>query len=230
MATMKKIIAILFVFTATATAAPEGQRSSKEYQETISAGEALKKLQDGNARFLAGKPLHPHEARAWRNGLESGQHPFAVVLGCSDSRVTPELIFDQGFGDLFTVRVAGNVVDIDVTASIEYAVDHLGTHLILVMGHTNCGAVTAMLDLLDNPSDESAEIVSLLYRIEPAAVGISNDMPRQKRINQVIQRNVSLAVRRLSRVPDLRKRIKTGEIKIIGAVFDMHTGKLEVLE
>ncbi|NOX55243.1 MAG: carbonic anhydrase [Planctomycetes bacterium] len=201
-----------------------------EKGQGISAEEALKRLQEGNARFVAGTPRHPHEARQWRSRLEKGQHPFAVILGCSDSRVPPELVFDQGFGDLFVVRVAGNVVDTDVTASIEYAVDHLGTRLILVMGHSHCGAVTAALDLLGHPDGEPAEIVSLLYRMEPAVMGLPKELPREQRIERAVSRNVQRSVQRLSRVPDLRRKIKANTIQIVGAVFDMHTGKVGLLK
>lgn len=227
--TIKKFItAILLVLIASATANP-ADRSPKQTNETVDAIHALKRLQDGNARFVAGKPQHPHETSAWRHTLEKEQHPFAVVLGCSDSRVPPELVFDQGFGDLFVVRVAGNVVDTDVTASVEYAIDHLNTQLIVVMGHSHCGAVTATLDHLANADGEPAEVVSLLYRIEPAIIGIPNDLSRNKRIDRAVQRNVELAVRRLSRVPDLRRSINAGKITIVGAVYDMHTGKVDIL-
>ena len=226
---MKRIIiATLLVFVASATADPV-DRSNEKAKETVDAIQALKRLQDGNARFVAGKPQHPHETSAWRRALEKGQHPFAVVLGCSDSRVPPELVFDQGFGDLFVVRVAGNVVDTDVTASVEYAIDHLDTQLIVVMGHSHCGAVTATLDHLSNPDGEPAEVVSLLYRIEPAIIGLPDDLPRDKRIDRAVQRNVELAVRRLSRVPDLRRSVNAGKVKIVGAIYDMHTGKVDIL-
>ena len=196
----------------------------------IHAEQALKRLQDGNARFVAGQSKHPHETSDWRHDLEKEQHPYAVVIGCSDSRVPPELVFDQGFGDLFVIRVAGNVVDTDVIASVEYAIDHLDTELIVVMGHSNCGAVTATLDCLANAEGEPAEVVSLLYQIEPAIVGISKDWPRQTQIDRAVKRNVELAVRRLSRVPDLWHRIKAGTIKVVGALYDMHTGKVEMFE
>ena len=105
--------------------------------------EAMEKLIDGNDRFVQGKSIHPHESADYRESLAKEQHPFATVLTCSDSRVTPVLIFDQGIGDLFVIRVAGNVIDEDVAGSIEYAVDHLGAKLLVVLGHENCGAVSA---------------------------------------------------------------------------------------
>ena len=128
------------------------------------------------------------------------------------------------------IRVAGNVVETDVTASIEYAVVHLHTQLVVVMGHSHCGAVTASVDFLSNPDDQPAEVVSLLNRIEPAIMGISSELPRQERIDVAVKQNVKLAVRRLSRVPELRHKIDSGSIKIVGAIYDMHTGSVDYLK
>jgi carbonic anhydrase len=229
-AIMKRIFVVTLCLLVAPAAADPVESPDAKKQPTVDAVQALQQLQNGNARFVAGKPQHPHETADWRHALEEGQHPFAVVLGCSDSRVPPELIFDQGFGDLFVVRVAGNVVDTDVTASVEYAIDHLGTQLIVVMGHTHCGAVTATLDHLSTAEGEPAEVVSLLYRIEPAIIGIPEDLPREERIKRAVKRNVELAVRRLSRVPDLRRSINAGKIKIVGAVYHMHTGKVDMFD
>lgn len=190
---------------------------------------AIARLLEGNRRFASGEVRHPHLSQGWRQSLEQGQHPYAVVLGCADSRVCPELLFDQGLGDLFVVRVAGNIVDVDVTASIEYAVNHLDTMLVMVLGHSNCGAVTATMDHLTDSATEPDEIVSLLYRIEPALVGLPTNLPRKARIAMGVERNVKFAVRRLSRVPHLRKVIKSRKLRIVGAVYDMHTGKVEML-
>src|SRR5215510_4278107 len=120
--------------------------------------EALARLKAGNARFAAGKTRHAHESADWRKHLIGEQKPFATVLGCSDSRVPPELVFDQGFGDLFVVRVAGNVIAADVVASLAYAAVHLGTSLFVVMGHSGCGAVTAGLDALLKKAKEPERI------------------------------------------------------------------------
>lgn len=192
--------------------------------------QALSRLLEGNARFAEGKPTHPHETPAHRLTLEDEQHPFAVIIGCSDSRVPPELLFDQGFGDLFVVRVAGNVIDTTVTASVEYAIDHLDTSLIVVLGHTGCGAVTATLDHLTSAEGEPAEVVSLLYRIEPAFSQTTAELPREQRIDQAIAQNVRRSVRRLSRVPDLQRALRNERVEIVGAVYDMHTGRVELLE
>jgi len=178
-----------------------------------SADEALQRLIDGNLRFAHETPRHPHESADWRQSVEDAQHPFAVVLGCSDSRVPPELIFDQGLGDLFVVRVAGN-----------------DTHLIVVMGHTHCEAVTATLDHLNDPEGEPAEVVELLYRIEPATMSIDKTLPREEQIELAVRHNVEAAVRRLSRVPDLRRSLSEGKAKIVGAMYDMHTGEVRFLD
>ncbi len=204
--------------------------TSADHQEVaIDPDQALKRLLEGNQRFADGRPRHPHETADWRLSLERGQHPFAVILGCADSRVCPELVFDQGFGDLFVIRVAGNIVDVDVTASIEYAVDHLASKLVVVLGHSNCGAVTATLDHLTDSASEPDEIVSLLYRIEPALAGLPQDLPREELISQAVRKNVQFAVQRLSQVPDLRKNIKRNNLKIVGTVYNMHTGRVELL-
>lgn len=127
------------------------------------------------------------------------------------------------------VCVAGNVVDTDVIASVEYAIDHLGTELILVMGHSHCGAVTATLDYLADVESEPAEVVSLLYWIEPAFAGFLDDLLLQQKIDLAVKRNVAIAVRRLSRVPDLHRRVNQGNVKIVGGVYGIHTGKLGVI-
>ncbi|KAA1262118.1 Carbonic anhydrase 2 [Rubripirellula obstinata] len=222
-------VSAFIVFSCSAVCLGEEPKTPSPVQN-VDAVEALKRIQEGNARFAAGESKHPHETKVWRASLEADQHPFAVVLGCADSRVSPGIVLDQGLGDLFVVRVAGNVVDTNVTASVEYAIDHLNTQLILIMGHTHCGAVTATYDYLADVEGEPAEVVSLLYRIEPAFTGLPDDLPRQQQIDLAISRNVRLSVRRLSRVPDLRRRINSGKIKIVGAVYDMHTGKLQILD
>ena len=223
------IVVIQFAAGALVAGEPVESAPQQAPADAVDAIVALDRLRDGNRRFVAGTPKHPHETTKWRQSLEHGQHPFAVVLGCSDSRVPPELVFDQGLGDLFVIRVAGNVVDTEIAASIEYAVDHLKTELIVLMGHTHCGAVTATLDHLSDVGEEPAEVVSLLSQIEPAVIGIAADAPREHRIAQAVRQHVEFGVRRLSRVPDLRRSIHAGRIKVVGAVYDMHNGKVNFL-
>ena len=111
----------------------------------VEANQAMARLEQGNRRCIEGQSLHAHDLAKWRERFLATQQPFATVLGCSDSREPPELLFDQGFGDLFVIRVAGNIVDPDVVGSIQYAVEHLDNKLIVLLGHQNCGAVTAAL-------------------------------------------------------------------------------------
>jgi carbonic anhydrase len=222
-----RLATVLLLLTLPTAAEPPGPVADHTANpQAVAPGDALQRLKAGNDRFVEGQSKHPHEAATWRTLLEREQHPFAVVLGCSDSRVPPELIFDQGFGDLFVVRVAGNVVDTDVIASIEYAVDHLDTQLVVVMGHSGCGAVTATLDHMASAGDEAAEVVELFYRIEPAITALPTDATREQQIRLAVNNNVRLAVRRLMRVPDLAERIKTGKLQVVGATYDMHTGRV----
>src|SRR5262252_9569528 len=134
---------------------------AQEASPALSADEALKKLIAGNERYVRAKVNHPDESLARRKELTTGQHPFAVILGCADSRVSPELLFDEGLGDLFVIRVAGNIVDDAVLGSIEYAVEHLDTKLIVVLGHEKCGAVSAAVEGGDVPGHLKALVAAI---------------------------------------------------------------------
>ncbi|QDT70158.1 Carbonic anhydrase 2 [Planctomycetes bacterium MalM25] len=207
-------------------AAPPGESAG------VPADEALARLMRGNKRFVRDESKHPHESRDYRASLAKAQHPFATVLACSDSRVTPALIFDQGVGDLFVIRVAGAVVDEDVAGSLEYAVDHLGTKLLLVMGHKSCGAVTAAYHTFvahDLKEREPHEIESLLLRIEPAFKDVDTDLPVDKQINTAIENNVRVAVENLRRFVDVRQACDSGRLVIRGAMYGLRTGEVELL-
>ena len=136
----------------------------------VSPDQALARLMDGNRRYSQNKEQHPDETLARRMELQSSQHPFAVILSCSDSRVPPELIFDQGLGDLFVIRVAGNIVDDDGLGSIEYAVEHLGTKLIVVLGHEKCGAVSAAVASETAPG----HLTALFAAIRPSVLATAS--------------------------------------------------------
>jgi carbonic anhydrase len=221
-----KILVVILLFLASFEML-QGQPNENSAQNTDIALETLMK---GNDRFLSGSPVHPHETSNWRSQLKEGQKPFAVVIGCSDSRVPPELVFDQGFGDIFVIRIAGNVIDTDVLASVEYAIEHLETKLIVVLGHTGCGAVKATIDHLNNPGGEPAEIVSLLYQIEPAVIGIPAEKLSEDSFQMVVKRNIELGVRKLSRAPAIRSKLNSNEISIKGAVYDIMTGQVKMLK
>ena len=198
-----------------------------------SAAEALSVLLEGNQRFVDGKSIHPHESADYRASLAKEQHPFATVLTCSDSRVTPVLIFDQGIGDLFVIRVAGNVIDDYEAGSIEYAVDHLDAKLVVILGHENCGAITAAYHAFvtkDIKKREPHEIESLLLRIEPAMRNIDRSKPFEKQITDGVEANVREAVQALLRLPDVQNAQAKGLVKIVGAIYSVRTGEVRLLD
>ena len=188
------------------------------------ADQALKRLLAGNARFAAGRPEHPDQDPDRRQALLAGQDPFAIILGCSDSRIPPEVIFDQGLGNLFVIRVAGNIVDDAVIASIEYAVTHLNTPLTVVLGHSTCGAITAAA----SGADPEGHIASLARILQPAiaeARGMGGDLiERAARIHALRM----VAQLRVSR-PILADRVRARKVAIMAAHYDQASGRVEIL-
>lgn len=187
---------------------------------------ALQKLKWGNQRFIEGRSIHPRQDAEIINELSKGQSPFATVVGCSDSRVSAEILFDQGFGDLFVTRTAGQVMAQASYGTIEYASAVLETKLILVLGHTYCGAVDAAVKLPENPP---GHIVTLINRIKPATkryFGVSDNL-----LSYAVRQNVINQVNELRELEPLLSRMYyKGEILIVGAVYDLETGKVEFLE
>jgi carbonic anhydrase len=192
--------------------------------------EALRRLFEGNARFAEGTTQRPNQDQARRClTFADGQHPYATILSCADSRVPPELLFDAGIGDLFVIRVAGNVADTDEIATIEYGVGHLGTPLVLVLGHNKCGAVTAVAQgaelhgnlpgLLDNITVP----VRTLQQTHPSLSGTAL-------VNAAVKANVYQAMQDLLlRSPDVAARVASGQVKLLGAVYDLHGGTIDLL-
>lgn len=192
--------------------------------EVVSADEALKRLVDGNKRYVFGKLMHPNQTRVRRGEVEGGQHPFAIVLGCSDSRVPPEVIFDQGLGDLFVVRVAGNIVDDAVLGSIEYAAEHLHAPLILVMGHSSCGAVAATI----KGGELAGHLPCIADAIRPA-VEKTKGQPGDA-VSNAAKANAQMVVDQMrSCKPVLAQLAKSGDLKAVAAFYDISTGKVELL-
>ncbi|MHC5109359.1 MAG: carbonic anhydrase [Planctomycetota bacterium] len=192
--------------------------------------EAVHRLKEGNARFVRGESQHPHEARTWRAGLESAQHPFATVIGCSDSRVPLELLFDQGFGDLFVIRVAGNLVARDEAGTVEYAVVHLHTPIVAVIGHEKCGAVTAALGSHEQITREPPELRDLLAAIHVGIPEMPTSLPLDQRIAKGVEANVRNAMDQLLMTPSVRNAVDSGQAGIVGGIYNLHSGEVRWLE
>lgn len=192
-----------------------------------SAEEALELLMEGNARFAAGEPLH-RPAPDWKT-LAQGQAPIAVVLGCADSRVPPELVFDQGAGDLFVVRVAGNFVTDYGLASIEYAIAFLETPLVVVLGHSGCGAVGAAVEVVREGVDLPGELDQLVGRITPVVRRVEQG-GAEDLLAASIEENVRANVERLTGIGEvLPQRIAEGKLRVVGAVDDIATASVRLL-
>jgi len=192
--------------------------------DTLNIQQSLKKLLDGNKRCVVCKQQNPRQDARRRKEVSKGQKPFAVIVGCSDSRIPPELIFDQGLGDLFVVRLAGNIVDALALGSIEYAVEHLDTKLVVVLGHGKCGAVTAATKGPDAPGHVGA----IVKAIQPSVKKVQK-MPGDL-VDNAIRANASLVVNKIkSSKPILAEMVNKGEIEVIGAYYNIETGAVEIL-
>jgi len=186
---------------------------------------ALRELTKGNGRYAVHHPIHPHQDVKTQKQIAKAQHPFAAVLSCADSRVAPEVIFDEGLGDLFVVRVAGNIVDDAVQGSLEYAVEHLGVPMIVVLGHTRCGAVDATI----KGGEPNTHIESLVRAIRPAVEAAGHQ--KGDLLDNAVRENVRLAVKQLRESqPILAKMLAEKRVEIIGAVYDLDKGTVEYLK
>jgi carbonic anhydrase len=188
--------------------------------------EAVERLTEGNRRFVTGKTRHAHASADWRLHLVGGQQPFATILGCSDSRVPVELVFDQGFGDLFVIRVAGNVIAPEIVGTIEYAVTHLKTQLLVVLGHERCGAVTAAVQALDRPPQELPGLDALIKLIEPGVPQAVPGVSAAARISTAVEANVRWSMQQLAQLPEAKKALEAEHIKIAGAVYELTSGRV----
>jgi carbonic anhydrase len=200
---------------------------TKESQSAITPQQALQKLRDGNARFVAGRQRARNFPAAVK-ATASGQYPFAVLLSCVDSRQPIEIVFDQGIGDVFSARVAGNVLNDDILGSMEFACKVSGAKLIAVVGHSNCGAIKGAIDDVD-----LGNLTGLLAKIKPAMEAVPADVqPRNSKnhpfVDQVSAENVRLVMKEIrERSPILREMLDKGEIKLIGGMYDLSTGKVQ---
>ncbi|MBO3697799.1 carbonic anhydrase [Roseivirga sp. E12] len=190
----------------------------------MTAQEALVLLTEGNQRYQTGQYAHPNTDTARRDSQTGGQAPFAIVLSCADSRVAPELLFDRGIGDLFIIRVAGNVIDDHAIGSIEYAVAHLGTKLIVVMGHESCGAVGASL----GDADPGGHIGSIVKKIKPA-VNMAKQMEGDLLTNS-IKVNAQIVGEELKETkPILSDAVKNAGVEVVSAYYKLSSGEVEFL-
>jgi carbonic anhydrase len=205
----------------------------------MSIDDALKKLKDGNARFVSGKSEHPHTdaARLIQAGKENqGDHAYATVITCSDSRVPVERLFDAGIMDLFVIRVAGNVIDTDEAGSIEYGLAHVNTPVFVVLGHTQCGAVTAVTNEVQGHGHAlEVNIPPLVDNIAPAVKRAMEQHPKLAKSHDIIpyaiKENVWQGVTDLfMRSASTRQLVKDGKAKVVGAIYDVGTGKIEWLD
>jgi len=199
----------------------------------ISTEEALNRLRKGNKRFVSDSSIFnnapSHKSR--RHSLAEDQDPFAIILGCSDSRVPSEIVFDQGLGDLFVVRVAGNIVAPSQIGSIELAVERFGARLVVVMGHSRCGAIQATLDSLRDPSkNQSKNLRSIVDRIRPSLALLDIDQDPEITLQQAVRANIHSSVSQLqqeSRV--LEQLVREGDLLILGAEYSLDTGIVNFL-
>jgi carbonic anhydrase len=193
----------------------------------LTPDQALATLMDGNQRFVARKQLNPHQDIARITEVAVGQEPFAAILSCADSRVVPEIAFDQGMGDLFVVRVAGNVARIDEIASEEYAIALLKTPLLMVLGHERCGAVTAALNSVSTGGEWPGDIASLVLAIEPAVKASAGE--EGDRLTNAVKANVRLQVDRLLGSSVIAAAVQEGQLKVVGAYYDLDTGVISLV-
>lgn len=196
----------------------------------FSADESLQRLIDGNKRFVAGKPTGLGNYRYSVSDLAEGQSPFATILGCSDSRVSPELIFDVGLGELFVIRVAGNVYSPEIGGSIQYAGAHLKTPLFVVLGHRGCGAVSAAISSAAEGTVHRSRIQILVDSIMPAIGEIDPEHSAEQRLDDAVENNVHWTVHQIMDSPEAQARKAEGVYKIVGAIYDIETGHVKFIE
>ncbi|OZM72849.1 carbonic anhydrase [Amycolatopsis antarctica] len=205
-------------------ALPADASSPTPPDDSVDPATAWKMLTEGNARFVTGEQRHPHEQLEWREKLVDEQHPFACVLGCADSRVSPELVFDHGLGDLFTVRSAGEVLDDSVLGSVEYAVEHLGVRLVVVLGHESCGAVSAARDFVRGKGEFAGGVSTLVRSIEATVLATPPEADEAKFLAACVDNQARRVVDQLKeRSVVLREAAAKHDVEIVPASYNLHT-------
>jgi len=201
---------------------------SAQTSPSYTADEALARLIDGNKRFVRGEARFPTIQKEILAELAKGQRPYATVLGCSDSRVPPELIFDAGFGELFIIRVAGNVISPEVIGTLQYAGVHLRTPLFVVLGHEGCGAVSAALAARTG-TREPTRIALLLDNILPGLRDLPQELTPDEEARAAVEANVRWSMRQLLDTPEAKARAAEGTMKLVGAVYELDSGRVRFL-
>ncbi|MEO3748393.1 carbonic anhydrase [Plantactinospora sp. B5E13] len=190
--------------------------------------QAIRRLLDGNRRFVNGRSRHPHQSPRDVRNLADGQDPFAIIVGCADSRVSPEVLFDQGLGDLFDNRVAGNIVDTIMMGSIEYAVEHFVPPVLLVLGHERCGAVSAAVETIESGGHAPGSIGAIVEALRPVVeplIGSSGDV-----VEAGVRANVLAQVAHLTAASEIiAERVHSGEMAVVGARYDLDQGLVTLL-
>ena len=211
-------------------AAGEDTKMAAPDTRAPTADEVLARLKSGNERFLRGEARFPTVQKEVLANMARAQHPYATVLGCSDSRVPPELIFDAGFGELFVIRVAGNVISPEVMGSMQYAGVHLKTPLYLVLGHEGCGAVAAALAARRGASREPSRIAGLLDTIVPGLHDVPEGLSQEEEMERAVDANVRWSIRQILETPEGQRRLEEGRVKIVGAVYEIKNGRVRFLD
>ncbi|HJV19712.1 MAG TPA: carbonic anhydrase [Sediminibacterium sp.] len=219
---LKKIFLAAFLFNCVGCS----KINNEQYEQQPFTKDPLKVLMEGNMRFAEMKPVHPDEDVYRLRSVTREQHPFAVIVSCSDSRVSPELIFDQGIGDLFTIRTAGNIIGNVGLGSIEYAVEHLQVKFILILGHERCGAVDAFVQGDNAPGHIRDIIDSLKAEMEIKAIPYKNP----NRLDDCVKANVEHGIRQLTTQSEMiREKIQRNELRIVGGRYDLDNLKVELI-
>jgi carbonic anhydrase len=195
----------------------------------MNAAQGVARLQAGNERFVRGEARFPTVQKDILAELAKGQQPYATIIGCSDSRVPPELVFDAGFGELFVVRVAGNVISHEVAGTMQYAAIHLKTPLFLVLGHEGCGAVQAALAAKFRGVRERSRIERLLENITPGLDDVNPEMSPEEQMKVGVEANVRWSMRQIMDTPEAQARAAEGVLKLAGAVYELTTGRVRFL-
>jgi carbonic anhydrase len=206
-----------------------GTNESDSPRGLCTSDEAIARLKEGNARFVAGHARFPTVQKDILADLAKGQQPFATILGCSDSRVPPELVFDASFGELFVIRVAGNVVDPTIAGSLQYAGVHLHTPLLVVLGHEGCGAVEAAIDEKFHGARHRSRIALLLENISPALEAVDPTLPPEEMLRAGVEANVRWTLRQVTESPEWQARLGEDDRQALGAVYEMATGHVRFL-